>query len=180
MAFGIIRKMKDYNQTYQAIRRPFQKRPHLLTFLVWLNGHITQLMYLIYPGLLLYLAWSGIRTGMDFLHQLLPFILIPGISFVGLSLLRKLFKQTRPYEDWEITPLVPKVSTGNSMPSRHVFSATMISMCVLQVQPLLGCGLLLLSLILAYCRVLVGVHYPKDVVVGFLIGLAAGLLLFLF
>lgn len=66
------------------------------------------------------------------------------------------------------------------MPSRHVFSATIISMAILRLNLILGIFFLILSLVIALCRVLGGVHYPRDVMVGFLVGIVCGLLLFLF
>ena len=103
----------------------------------------------------------------------------PGTSFILLSLLRKILNQPRPYERWTISPLIIKDAKGQSMPSRHVFSAVVISVCVLRVTTWAGIFLLILSALLAFCRVLGGVHYPKDVVVGYIIGLIAGSLLFL-
>ena len=64
------------------------------------------------------------------------------------------------------------------MPSRHVFSAVMIALCVCLVQWWLGLILLVLALALAAIRVIGGVHYPRDVIVGALCGLLAGAILF--
>ena len=103
--------------------------------------------------------------------ELLAFILLPAIGFALLSAIRKRLNQARPYEKWAIQPLLDKDTSGKSMPSRHVFSATLISMCLLHFffwLPGLIC--LLLSAVLAIVRVIGGVHYPKDVLVGYLCG----------
>lgn len=60
------------------------------------------------------------------------------------------------------------------MPSRHVFSATVIAVSVLSVSKPLGWMLLVLAVILAVIRVVGGAHYPRDVIAGFLCGLACG------
>lgn len=65
------------------------------------------------------------------------------------------------------------------MPSRHVFSAVMIALCVWLIQWWLGLILLGLALTLAFIRVIGGVHYPRDVIVGALCGLLAGAMLFI-
>ena len=77
----------------------------------------------------------------------------------------------RPYEECAIKPLLDRDSPGQSMPSRHVFSATIISMACFHASLSLGVILLVLSALLGLVRVLGGVHYPKDVVVGYIFAL---------
>ena len=78
-----------------------------------------------------------------------------------------------------IQPLIKKDSLGKSFPSRHVFSATTIAMFTLLLNPWLGGTMLFLAAILAILRVLGGVHYPSDVLAGYVIGILVGLLLYL-
>lgn len=165
--------MKNYAAFYESLTEPIRTRPQLIRLIKWTNILITRLMPVFYLALLAYLFWSQKKIGV-----LAPYIIIPGIAFVLLSLARKILNSPRPYEAWAIHPLIIKKSKGQSMPSRHVFSATVISVCILRENLFLGLLLLLLSALLALCRVLGGVHYPKDVIIGYLIGLAAGSLLF--
>lgn len=97
-----------------------------------------------------------------------------------LSLLRKKINAPRPYEEWDIKPLLDRDSPGQSMPSRHVFSATIISMACLHASLPIGLVCLNFSALLGLVRVLGGVHYPKDVLVGYACGLVWGFLFFLF
>ena len=170
--------MKNYAETYQKMVAPLQDKPRLLAAIIWINTHITQTMYIFYPLLLIYLGYQASVAGQNVLKSLFPFILVPGISFLILSMARKYYNQPRPYETWNIEPLIPKESSGESMPSRHVFSATMIAMCFLSVHFWMGIVLLFLTGLLAVCRVLGGVHYPRDVLVGFAIGFVCGMVLF--
>ena len=55
------------------------------------------------------------------------YVFVPASGFVILSFLRKKINAPRPYEEWDIKPLLDRDSPGQSMPSRHVFSATIIS-----------------------------------------------------
>ena len=83
------------------------------------------------------------------------------------------------YQTWAIQPLIKKDSLGKSFPSRHVFSATVIAMLALTLNPWLGGAMLFLAGALALLRVLGGVHYPSDVLAGYAIGILVGLLLYL-
>ncbi len=162
--------MKNYADFYAKLTSYFRKYPVAARLLQVINSLLTKVMYLVYPILLGYLFFTTPQ-------KLIGFILIPGISFVLVSLVRKWLNVPRPYEAWAIHPLIRKDTKGQSLPSRHVFSATIISMAVLQVNSFLGIIFLLLSLVLACCRVIGGVHYPRDVIVGCIVGVACGLLL---
>ncbi|EHJ51906.1 phosphatase PAP2 family protein [Streptococcus macacae] len=166
--------MKQYDNFYERQTAFFRNRPRAIFWLRLANSMTVKLMSVVYAILLT--AVFKTRGGL----ALLPYLLLPSISFIALSLVRIWLNQPRPYEVWQIKPLIVKETKGKSMPSRHVFSATMISMCVLHENLTLGAVLLLVSALLAFCRVWGGVHYPKDVIAGYMIGLAAGGLLFLF
>ncbi|MEX2784215.1 phosphatase PAP2 family protein [Streptococcus sp. H49] len=163
---------KNYAAFYNSLTAKIRRQPQKIRLLNQLNTFLTRLIYLTYPLLLLAVLWQK-----D--YPFLPFVLIPALSFAGVSLLRRIINLPRPYEAWEIDPLISKDTKGQSMPSRHVFSAAIISMSVLRLYIWLGLLYLILSLLLACCRVLGGVHYPKDVIVGYALGLLYGLLLFL-
>ena len=70
----------------------------------------------------------------------------------------------------------PKEKKGRSFPSRHVYSASVISVLTVFVYPILGGVMVFLTLLLAILRVLLGIHFIRDVVCGALIGAGAGLL----
>ncbi len=61
------------------------------------------------------------------------------------------------------------------MPSRHVFSITIIAMCWLYVSVPVGVIMLILVVIMAASRVLAGVHFVRDVAAGFAIGILCGI-----
>ena len=165
--------MVSYDQFYARISAPFRKRPALLQALRYTNRSMTFLMPVLYVGLLFYVAIMEPSR-----MRLLLYVLIPAVSFVVLSVFRSRLNAPRPYETWELQPLLTKETSGRSMPSRHVFSATVISMCLLHQNGLLGAICLFLSALLAVVRVIGGVHYPKDVVVGYGLAILVGLGLF--
>ena len=136
---------------------------------------MTVLMPLAYLTLL---GTSFVSKGIG--KDLYAYILVPAFGFVLLTLVRKRINQPRPYETWEIVPLLDKDSSGHSMPSRHVFSATIISMACFHENLPVGLVFLVFSAFLGLVRVLGGVHYPKDVLVGYACGLLWGFLFFIF
>lgn len=167
--------MKNYQEWYDHIAGKIKNNPLFLRLLRAFNRFMTVVMPMIYLTLL---AITYFQEGLG--RQILIYVFIPASGFVILSLLRKKLNAPRPYEVWEIVPLLGRDSPGQSMPSRHVFSATIISMACLHASLTVGFILLVLSALLGLVRVLGGVHYPKDVLVGYACGLVWGVLFFLF
>ena len=167
--------MKNYQEWYDHVAGNIKNKPFLLSLLRTFNRFMTVVMPMIYLTLL---ATTYLQQGLG--KQVLIYVFIPASGFVILSLLRKKINAPRPYEEWGIKPLLDRDSPGQSMPSRHVFSATIISMACLHASLSVGVISLVLSALLGLVRVLGGVHFPKDVVVGYICGLAWGVLFFLF
>ena len=167
--------MKNYQEWYDYIAANVENRPFLLSLLRTFNRFMTVVMPIIYLTLL---AIIYLQQGLG--KQVGIYLFIPASGFVILSFLRKKINALRPYEVWEIVPLLDRDSPGQSMPSRHVFSATIISMACLHASLTMGMICLTLSAFLGLVRVLGGVHFPKDVVVGYICGLVWSVIFFLF
>ena len=167
--------MKNYQEWYDHIAGKIENRPIFLSLLRTFNRFMVVVMPIVYLTLLTTIYF---REG--FGKQVLMYVFIPASGFVILSFLRKKINAPRPYEVWEIIPLLDRDSPGQSMPSRHVFSATIISMACLHASLTMGMICLTLSAFLGLVRVLGGVHFPKDVVVGYICGLVWGVIFFLF
>ena len=167
--------MKNYQEWYDKRKSSLLQHPQLLQLMRVFNRMMTVLMPLAYLTLL---GTAFMNKGLG--QELAAYIMVPAFGFVLLTLVRKWINQPRPYETWGIVPLLDKDSSGNSMPSRHVFSATIISMACLHANLPVGLVLLVLSALLGFVRVLGGVHYPKDVLVGYACGLLLGILFFIF
>ena len=166
--------MKNYQEWYDHIAGNIENKPFLLSLLRTFNRFMTIVMPMIYLTLL---AITYLQQGLG--KQVLIYVFIPASGFVILSFLRKKINAPRPYEVWEIVPLLDRDSPGQSMPSRHVFSATIISMACLHASLSVGVILLVFSALLGLVRVLGRVHFPKDVVIGYICGLVWGVIFFL-
>ncbi|CIY70316.1 membrane-associated phospholipid phosphatase [Streptococcus pneumoniae] len=167
--------MKNYQEWYDHIAGKIENKSFLRSLLRAFNRFMTIVMPIVYLTLL---AITYFQEGLG--KKIWIYLFVPASSFVILSLLRKKINAPRPYEEWDIKPLLDRDSPGQSMPSRHVFSATIISMACLHASLTMGMICLTLSAFLGLVRVLGGVHYPKDVVVGYICGLVWGVLFFLF
>ena len=167
--------MKNYQEWYNHIAGKIENKSIFLRLLRAFNRFMTVVMPMIYLTLL---AITYLQQGLG--KQVGIYLFIPASGFVILSFLRKKINAPRPYEEWDIKPLLDRDSPGQSMPSRHVFSATIISMACLHASLTMGMICLTLSAFLGLVRVLGGVHYPKDAVVGYICGLVWGVLFFLF
>lgn len=161
---------KNYGVLYNSFMQVLTNRQKQR--LVTMNMLCTYLFYCIYPLLLIYVLLFQRNV-------LLKTICIPLVSFVIFSKFRALFHRKRPYETYPITPLIPKESTGNSFPSRHIFSAVLIATTYLYFCAPLGILLYIIAFVAAIVRVLCGVHYFSDVCVGYIVGILCGLCMFL-
>ena len=160
----------DYKSFYERISRPYRENDRLHAALIYFNMYFTYTMYLLYPCLLVMMLFARREL-------FLKTLLIPAAGFYVLSEVRRRINRSRPYEKYDLDILLKKETKGCSMPSRHVFSAVVIAMGVMLVSETLGIVLLVLCAVSCAVRVLLGVHYPSDVVIGYLCGILTGMIL---
>lgn len=170
-----MRKTK-YKAFYEKLTKGIKARPAIVTLIEILDKVLAW-------G---YVAAYAVFLGLTFFrpNALSPFpwllvlnkVGLPALCFLVVSALRWLIGRPRPYEEdgAGIEPLVSKRGRGNSMPSRHVGSAFVISMVILPECLVAGIALLVVATGVGTLRVLRGVHYPSDILVGALIGIAFG------
>ena len=106
----------------------------------------------------------------------LRLVLTCGVPFVLLSAARHALDLPRPFEVYDLEPLLPRETPGRSFPSRHVFSIFVIGTCFCYLAPRLGGILLALGVVLSALRVLSAVHFERDVLVGAAIGILSGVI----
>ena len=165
--------MKKEYLFYERIRPFFVSHPPYLSLLKWVNRLVTLLMPLLY----VYVLWSVYLENSK-RWEVLAYLLVPASGFILLSVIRKQINWPRPYEIGMLPPLLDREGKGSSMPSRHVFSAAIISIVAWGVNPNLSILGLSLALLLAGVRVLAGLHFVRDVVVGFVVALLWGIVSF--
>ena len=124
-----------------------------------------------YPCLLAYLFYMQDE-------RFLKCLCIPALSFLLCTLIRKYINKPRPYEIYDFIPL-DKHDKGESFPSRHTLSAFAIGYCTLYISLPLGMITLLFALLVGLSRLIGGLHFPSDILSGFLLASLLALLYFI-
>lgn len=159
---------------YRAVIGWFNARPAAKKLLRAVSLGSVAAVYLLYAGLAVLMMLRG--------NSLLwPLLVVPAVVFVLGTALRRAINRPRPYETLGFPPLFPKDTKGQSLPSRHCFSAACIAVAAIPVSPAAAAVLAGLAVVIALTRVLCGVHYISDVLVGLVFGAAAsrlGLILY--
>ena len=82
----------------------------------------------------------------------------------------------RPFQTHHVAHLWGPRKTDASFPSDHASAAFAIAVAVLLLEPALGAAFVVLAVLIAVGRVVIGEHYPGDVLAGAAIGTLSALL----
>ena len=160
---------QHYEQRYEQWAAPLRGRPGVVRALNIVNRGIVIVFYVVYA---LLLGWACVSDP----WRLVPLVGVTAVGFVAVSFFRRRFNAPRPYECCAIAPLIARDGAGKSVPSRHTLSDFAIAASWFVASVPVAVVLLVAAGVLAVCRVLGGVHFPRDVVAGALIGSATGAL----
>lgn len=169
MGTNQVRCEQHYEQRYEQWAAPLRGRPGVVRALNIVNHGIVVVFY---GAFALLLGWACMSDP----WRLVPLVGVTAVGFAAVSFFRRRFNAPRPYECCSIAPLIARDGAGKSFPSRHAFSAFAIAASWFAGSAPVAVVLLVAAVVLAVCRVLGGVHFPRDVVVGALIGSATGAL----
>lgn len=154
---------------YEKIKTFITKYKYGAETLNILNKSTTSLVYLTYPVFLVILA---IKRDLRFWKVLF----IPALSFVLVSAFRSRINLPRPYEVLDIVPIIDKDTSSKSFPSRHVFSVFIIATILYYISAPVGLSIMAIGVLISLIRVLGGVHFPRDVIAGAMIGILCGVI----
>ena len=146
---------------YQNMLQTIRNHPLLKKLIIYSSKYIPLITFIIYPTVLIYLFITKNNL-------LLSTIIKPSLSFITVTIFRKIINRKCPYEKMNIKPLLSHKS-GESFPSRHTVSAFSIALACLKINILLGNIMLILAIFVSLSRILCGVHYISDVISAIII-----------
>lgn len=155
---------------YKKIGDFFGRHSFILAALKFVCKYLSYPVFVAYPSLLVYLFFQYGVLSREFSRVLI----VPAVVFAAVTLFRKEFNRQRPYEKFDIEPIIHKDKKGQSFPSRHAASVFIIAMAFLYVNTLLGILFLIVGVVMCVSRVLCGVHFIKDVLVGAALSVLVG------
>lgn len=100
---------------------------------------------------------------------LLIFLAIP-VGFLIIKIIRLFVFEQRPYMSLHLSPLI-SYYRGLSFPSTHTTIMSIIAFVFISNKSKWGLLFIFFLLWVAYARIYSGLHYPVDILGGFLVGL---------
>jgi membrane-associated phospholipid phosphatase len=126
-------------------------------------------------GLAAFALWLLARPGGDRKWKLAAASALgsAGLALLANKAISTAWHRDRPYQAHHVAHLWGPRKTDASFPSDHSSAAFAIAFAVLAFDPLAGVLFLVLAALIAAGRVVVGEHYPGDVLAGLVIGAVA-------
>lgn len=93
-------------------------------------------------------------------------------GWIGAFIVKHLFQVPRPFIAMHVIPLFPE--SGFSFPSSHVTIFAALSVVMWKLDRRLGIVFSICTFFIALSRMIIGVHYPLDVLGGAVLGLVIG------
>ena len=155
-------------QTYKKIMTYLEERRGLTKALVGIERGIEAAVIIAFALFIIYTVYTSAGYALLSAATCL-------VALYVCTVLRMVLNRPRPYEVYDCLPAMHKDTKSKSFPSRHLTSIAVISVCLFKINPLLGIPFILLTFVMGFLRVFLGVHFIKDVTVGAAIGFAFGI-----
>ncbi|HET8690348.1 MAG TPA: phosphatase PAP2 family protein [Candidatus Saccharimonadales bacterium] len=135
--------------------------------------------YLIYVIGLIFAVCLGLLVYKKQWRTALWLVVTLIVSFVILKIAGSFVIESRPFIDHRVMQLIPH-DIDNSFPSDHATAALAMALGLFYFTRwrALSAGVLVLAILVGFSRVFVGVHYPGDVLAGWIIAIIGSVITF--
>lgn len=101
--------------------------------------------------------------------------------FVVTVVINLFYKKQRPYQKFKFEPITSnffslRTSEPNSFPSRHAITFASVAAAIFVFNPVIGLTLLAVTAMTGIARVILGYHWPADILAGLILGSITGYL----
>jgi undecaprenyl-diphosphatase len=168
----MLRRIQELDNRFVGVSRTSGQPSFIRALAIILAHSGDSWFWLIGLGLL---WWFGSE-----IWKQLALVMIIGILITALVVMVIKFtvRRSRPQGDWGN---IYRMTDPHSFPSGHAARSTMLAVIGLGLGPLwLGLVLLIWAPLVGLARIILGVHYPSDILVGMGLGLIMGVLVVLF
>ncbi len=117
-------------------------------------------------------VWA--MQGWAYLIQILYLVAAGSVGTLIYKILKNKTTRPRPYQVHQVIVLGERPLDHFSFPSGHTLHAVMVTITLGYIQPLLLILMLPFTILVALSRMILGLHYPSDVIVGAMIGASVG------
>ncbi len=162
---------KINRKNYERTMKFFQKNKFCKLTLKIMYQYLPLILFIAYPLLILHVFFQR-------QNDIFRVILVPLGVFLFVTIFRKIINEQRPYEKYGISSLFNKTKKGESMPSRHTASAFIIAITIFYINFDLGVTALSIAILIGLSRILAGVHFIRDVLIGMSASVIAGIIFF--
>jgi undecaprenyl-diphosphatase len=168
----MLRRIQDLDDRFAGSSQ-IQEQPRFIRALAVLLAHSgDSWFWLVGLGLL---WWLGDET-----WKQLALVMIIGIlvTAVVVMVIKFTVRRRRPQGEWG---RIYRSTDPHSFPSGHAARSTMLAVIALGLGPLwMGLSLLIWAPLVGLARIILGVHYPSDVLAGMVLGIIMGVLVLIF
>ena len=161
-----------------------------MPILLWIQEHFTSEVFnRIWEGISFFgeKGWFWIalavllliipRTRYMGIPAVISFIITAGINSV---ILKNLIGRMRPFEYSDlIVPVVRELPDSFSFPSGHTATSFAVALILLRADKRIGIPAVIFASLIGFSRIALRVHYPTDVIAGFLLAFAVSTIVWL-
>lgn len=123
------------------------------------------------------LIWKGGRTGRTVAFLIIPVLILADQT--SSFILKPFFERIRPCRALENIRLLVRCGSGYSFPSSHATNISAVFILFIYFYRKYMIAWISIILTVGFSRIYVGVHYPFDVLGGFIVGMAISVLIIL-